>query len=465
MSASWINKLNESDSRLYKEDIIKQALEAAILGNDISAQFLRGLRFCYNPFITFGIKRIPETVGIINAENPWTELFAMMHDLMGRELTGHAARDAIQDMAERFDSNEWNIFIAPILRRDMRSGISESTINKVVAGTQWEIPVFGCQLATNCEDRPEMRGIKRLEPKLDGVRILLIMERNGIVTSYSRNGKVFDNFTHIEDQLRNVYSDIIYSLGPEFSSGIVFDGEIVSESFQKLMGQARRKANVQNEDSIFHIFDVLPLSDFRHGHWNAQLSKRIKLLHQCEIPFGILPNVELLPHIDVDLDTEQGVSDFQKYCNDMVESGFEGVMIKDFDAPYECKRNKFWLKYKPTITVDLQVVGVEEGTGKNVGKMGALVCHGVDAGREITVNVGSGFEDQFRAQIWADITNAHVCWTKKSKGKTVIMTEYPSGQNCIGDIAEVLCDAITQNKDGTYSLRFPRFVRFRDDKA
>jgi hypothetical protein len=27
-----------------------------------------------------------------------------------------------------------------------------------------------------------------------------------------------------------------------------------------------------------------------------------------------------------------------------------------------------------------------------------------------------------------------------------------------------LCDVITQNQDGTYSLRFPRFVRFRDDK-
>ena len=34
----------------------------------------------------------------------------------------------------------------------------------------------------------------------------------------------------------------------------------------------------------------------------------------------------------------------------------------------------------------------------------------------------------------------------------------------VGRTAEILCDAITQNKDGTYSLRFPRFVRFRDDK-
>jgi len=444
MSASWINKLNLSNSRLHKEDVIKQALEASTLGSTNAQIFLGLTKACLNPYVTFGVKQIPSTVGITGAENPWHEYNDLLIKLSRREVTGNAARSAIQVMAERFDSEEWNIFLAPVLRRGLRSGVSDKTVNKICKNTEYEIPIFGCQLATNCEDRPEMAGIKRLEPKLDGVRVLMVVTINNAqatVVSYSRNGKVFENFTHIEEQIQNNYAKLIGKTNWfSMSGGFVLDGEVIDNSFQELMRQARRKENVKATDSVFNVFDVLPLADFKRGFWNMKTSKRMNLLEDIRPVIDEMPNVELLPHILVDLDTAAGKDQFTRYCNDMVTMGFEGVMIKDVNAPYECKRNTFWMKYKPVHDYDLTVIGVEEGTGKHAGRMGALVCEGTDGGKHITVNVGSGFTDDERTMYWDN--------------RSLV----------IGQTAVVMADAITQNRDGTYSLRFPRFKCFRDDK-
>jgi DNA ligase-1 len=145
--------------------------------------------------------------------------------------------------------------------------------------------------------------------------------------------------------------------------------------------------------------------------------------------------------INVDLDTAEGHDQMNRYAQDAVKDGFEGIMIKNLDAPYECKRSDFWMKWKPTITVDLNIVGFEQGTGRNADRLGAIICEGVDNERNIRVNVGSGFSDDDRQRFW------------------------DSRDTLFDNVVEVEADAVTQNQDGTYSLRFPRFVRFRGFEA
>jgi DNA ligase-1 len=221
----------------------------------------------------------------------------------------------------------------------------------------------------------------------------------------------------------------------------VLDGEIVGESFQKLMRQAHRKSDAETTGMVYHVFDMIPLEDFERGYWNAQQHKRLALLDKARERLTKDDPVQIMPGLEVDLDTAEGHDVLRRFAEASVAEGYEGIMIKELDAPYECKRSSFWMKWKPTITVDLNIKGFEQGTGRNLGRLGAIICEGEDNGRRIMVNVGSGLSDSDRDQYWA------------------------ARDDLLGRVIEVQADAVTQNQDGSYSLRFPRFVRFRGFEA
>ena len=433
LAADWIRDLESSDSRIHKEKVIEKALTAARLGSASAQCFLFNCYQAYNPFYVFNVRQVPETQGLTSRANPWPRFWGLLEALRTRSVTGHAARDAIEAISQEFDSDEWNGLCRRVIIKDLRCGVSEKTINKVVGKTEWRIPVFTCQLATDSNDHPnKMKGVKRVECKLDGVRVLALCTKNRVIL-YSRNGKQFENFPDIEAQLNRVKDRIsLETKGP-----FVLDGEIVGESFQALMKQAQRKSDVKTKDMTYYIFDVVPLADFERGFWNAQQHKRTLMLSINQEHIESEPNLRIMPGMDVDLSTAEGQDIMRRFANDAVADGFEGIMIKDVGAPYECKRSSFWMKWKPVMTVDLNIVGFEEGTGRNQGRLGAIICEGTDNDRLIRVNVGSGLSDVDRDEYWG------------------------ARDDLLGRVVEVAADAVTQNQDGSYSLRFPRFVRFR----
>jgi DNA ligase 1 len=435
VSADWVRDLEASDSRIHKEKVIEKALMASKLGSANAQCFLFNCYQAYNPYFVFNVKQVPETTGLEFKTNPWPKFWALLESLRLRSITGNTMRNAIEQLSQEFDSTEWNTVCRRVLIKDLRCGISEKTLNKVLGKTEWAIPVFSCQLAQDSTDQPKkMTGVKRLEVKLDGVRVLAVVQ--GINCNlYSRNGKPFENFPQIAEFIEQHRK--LFQHGASMTGRFVLDGEIVGESFQTLMRQAHRKADAKTDNMVYHVFDILPLDDFERGYWNAQQDKRIKLLDRAAEVLGNDNYVRVMSGINVDLDTAEGKSVMQRFAEEAIEQGFEGIMIKDLNAPYECKRSSFWMKWKPTITVDLNIVDLEEGTGRNAGRLGAFICEGVDNERRIRVNVGTGFSDSDRTDFWSN----------KSE--------------LVGQVVEIQADVVTQNKDGSYSLRFPRFVRFR----
>lgn len=452
MSIYYINEINKSDSRLAKEAAIREAYASAVFGLQLAHNFLTLVKYAYDPYITFGVKKVPMTDGYIGMENPWEDFIELLDKLRNRDLTGNRARDEINFMSQRFDSEEWT-FCASVIKKDLRCGASEKTFNKICKGSKYEIPEFGCQLALNSEDHKDsLVGKKYVEKKLDGTRMLLVVEpiydpltgfRDYTFTAYSRNGKVYENFDHIGKAL----CDQLVALIPSESSykwartGFVLDGEVMSSDFQSLMKQARRKKDVDVTGIEFNVFDFVPLIDFRRGFWNANQVKRKEALSTFSDVFAGTGCINLMDYEEIDLYTDAGKDRLKVLSEESIKNGYEGVIVKAINAPYECKRSQFWLKWKMVYSYDLMIVGIEEGTGKHTGKLGAFVCEGIDeaSGKHIVVNVGSGFTDEER-ELYFD-------------------------QKMIGKMVEIDADAITQNADGTYSLRFPRFNRIRNDKS
>jgi DNA ligase-1 len=432
-----IKDLEADNSRLVKESILLRELK----NNNV--EFFDGVRLALDNFITFGVKKVPIHGGPDGQGLPWDAFAALVTFLYTRQLTGNEARDAIELAMSAATQDQWNYWYRRILIKDLRCGVSEKTVNKVLKGSAIDpVPVFECMLAHDgAKHEKKITGKKLIEPKLDGVRCLTIVDcETRTVTQFTRNGKVLENFAHITNALAQFIDD--------FGRSYVIDGEVVSKTFQELMTQVKRKSDVKATDAKLAAFDIIPLSEFRAGKSVMGQRRRSKLLKSFEPVFakastfaGLTGNciVEVVDQKELDLDTMVGELEFRQFNADAIAAGYEGIMIKDPDAIYECKRTTSWLKQKPFIEVSLTVVDVEEGTGKNAGKLGALVCEGVDDGDTIIVNVGSGFSDEDRDEIWQD--------------KDAV----------VGQIVEIRADAKTRSQDSedVWSLRFPRFLRFR----
>ena len=280
-----IRELENDNSRLFKEAIIKRE---ALAGND---EFFRGARAALDSMVTYGVKQVEPRTGNgrgISAEKFWDTA----KQLAERVLTGDAARGAINYLRMNAREDEWNNWYRLILIKDLRCGVSEKTINKMVSdvNASYTIPVFSCQLAHDgANHESKVCGKKFIETKLDGVRVITICYPGGVVDMFSRNGKELVNFPHVKQQLAK-HAKL-------FKTAVVLDGEVMSSSFQDLMKQVHRKSDVTSNDAVLNLFDILSLDEFKSGQGAYPQADRSALLKNWYEPIrDHMPNVTVLEH-------------------------------------------------------------------------------------------------------------------------------------------------------------------------
>ena len=413
-----IKKLESDNSRLFKEDVIKENLKDLI--------FQEGLAMCLDALVTFGVKQIPKSEEDGKGLD-WDTFKKGANLLIERERTGHAARDLIEELMHSAKINQWNDWYRRILIKDLRCGVSEKTVNNVAKkmDLDFRVPVFSCMLAHDGAKHPKkINGNCLVEYKYDGVRVIAIIKNNK-ATLYSRNGKIFNNFPHIEEALsKSEYNNL------------VLDGEVMSDDFQALMKQVYRKSGAETDDAYLALFDILPLREFNNGKSKLNTLDRKKQLDKLSQTFESC--IKLVDYAILNFDDEKDNQKFSKMNKEALDKGYEGLMIKPSKNYYESKRSHAWLKIKPFIEVTLKIVSIQEGTGKHSGKLGAFQVEGTDDGKFFSLSVGSGLTDEDRDKFWE------------------------SKEKLIGMLVEIRADAITQSIEGEhYSLRFPRFKSFR----
>lgn len=422
-------QLASDSGRNFKIDLLQKHAKNNLLR---SVVFL-----ALDPFTQFYIRKIPSYT---RSSSPAIDLgYAVgeLSKLSSRQLTGNAAIEFLAKLLSDLDPEDAQV-IERIIQKDLKCGVSDSTVNKVWPGLVAEYP---CMLASAYDQKliDKVKFPAYVQLKLDGMRFNAIVKQDSsgvgaTVEFRSRNGKEIN----IND----------YDFGFPFiymaaGQNVVFDGELlIKENGQILdrktgngiLNKAVKGTQSEAEGALVcaTLWDMIPLKDFEAGVHKKPYEERVKLLSSA-IMHASNPRIDL-----VAMQTVNNIEEAQSLFEQYLAQGQEGIILKTKDMIWENKRSKHQIKFKQVVENELRVVGYQWGTGKNEGLLGALVCESEDG--IIKVNVGTGFTEEQRALITPD--------------------------NIMGSIITVAYNVVINDKTtGVYSLFLPRFIEVRMDKA
>ena len=356
----------------------KKAIITANKDNDL---FKKCLVFLLDGNINTGIsnKKLKKNIEMTKH----IDVICNFEDIMEYLKINNSGRDSDISIVHGFIANqseEDREFYEQMITKSFKLGADKKVINSVIPRL---IPTWEVMLGTSIEHckLPENTWFS-LSQKLNGNRCTYY---NG--EFYTRQNKKYIGLNHIKADIEKIPNAKEY----------VFDGELIyknneglsdSSAFQKGTGIANNKSESKEELKLV-LFDVLPKEEF-----DNKISKdtyKIRKKHLLDLKQYETENIEIVQMFYEGTDQSE-IWKWLDYCE---QHDMEGCML-NLDTPYECKRTKSLMKIKKFYDFDLQIVGYEEGTGRNKGRLGAFV---VDYNGN-KVKVGSGYSDEERVNFW-----------------------------------------------------------------
>lgn len=399
--------------------------KAIITANKDNELFKKCLRFLLDGNIVTGIstkkinKRIIDDFDVASLDSFVDVMEYLVEYNTGTDISVYKIQNFINNQP-----NEYREFYKQMITKTFKLGADAKLVNKCIPGL---IPTFDVMLGTPI-DKVKLKGDEwiSISRKLNGTRCAFVGDK-----CMTRQGKEYKGLEHIIKDL--------HSLG---LNNCFVDGELLykneeglsdSEAFQKGTGIAMSK-DADKSNLKLVVFDVFPLAEFWSGKSKESYYERKQMLLEIKEDielFDEVKNVEIVQMCYEGTDH----TEIWKWLDYAEEHDWEGIIL-NLDTPYECKRTKNLIKVKKFFSCDIKCIGVEEGSGRNKGTLGALVCDY----KGNKVNVGSGFSDEDRKRIW----------------------QHP--EDIIGKIITVKYKEETKNKDGGISIQFPVFESVRFDK-
>ena len=419
-------------------DNSRLAKEAILIKHKGNTTLQRVFYLALDPFQQFYIRKIPEYTPRKTVAITLDKALDDLDALNKRVVTGNAAIAYLKNVLEVLTENDAKI-IERIIAKDLRCGVSEATANKI-----WPklISTYPVMLASGYDQKlvDKIKFPAYVQLKLDGMRFNAIV-RGQTVEFRSRNGR--------EILIPNKSFAVPFiKMADHYKQDMVFDGELLIADY------AGKPVNRQTGNGILSkaikgtmsdtealqvmatLWDAIPYESFKAGidkePYNIRMAKLSNAMEDMKTVNAQLGKYVALVWTEQVNDLYTAKRIFEKFLSE----GQEGTILKSKDGIWEDKRSKEQIKFKGELECDLRVVDWEEGTGKNKGRLGALVCESEDGA--IRVNVGSGYTDEQR--------NAYT--------KTVI-----------GKVATVKYNARIQDRGGNVeSLFLPVFIELREDK-
>jgi ATP-dependent DNA ligase len=277
-----------------------------------------------------------------------------------------------------------------------------------------------------------------LERKYDGCRYRMIIEDDGTIILQSRKVSTkTGKFVEKQDRVPHLTGKKL-----EAWAGTIVEGEIVveknsctSSSVVSIMGCDAEKAIARQEETgklHWVMFDILFFCGKDYREWPE--ANRRRLLDDFRYDVSRMRR-DLGKYLSLSERISPDQHSHMETYESFIEKGYEGGMLKDTNAVY----GKGWWKMKPVVEIDAIVTGFTEGKGKFAGQIGAIEFSVIDSGGALRyLGKASGMDDAVRNEI--------------SKNRDKFFRR----------LLEIKCQEVCRKKDW-YSLRHPRFSRWRDD--